>query len=150
MLNRNSSIAAGLLVLGTVCAGTAQAADVHWSVGINLPPVGTVISSGPVYYPSAPVIYAPPPPVVVQPAPVVVYRPAPPPMVVYRPAPPPVIVHPAPVYAPRYYGPGVIRTGWAVPVVRGGWHDGRPGYEHRHDRRDDWRDERRDERRHHH
>ncbi|MEO7708447.1 MAG: glutelin [Caldimonas sp.] len=44
-------------------AGAAHAGNVHWSVGVNLPPVATVISNGPVwgapaYYP-APVTYAP-------------------------------------------------------------------------------------------
>jgi hypothetical protein len=144
MLNRSSSIAAALLALGTVCAGSAQAADVHWSVGINLPAVGTVISNAPVYYPPAPVYY--PAPVVVQPAPVVVYRPAP---VVYHQAPPQVVYRPVPVYAPRYYGPGVIRTGWAVPA-HGGKHDGRHGNHGRHDQHGDRHDDHRGDRRQHH
>jgi hypothetical protein len=135
MLNRTSSIAAALLALGTVCAGSAHASNVQWSVGINLPAVGTVISNAPVYYPPAPVY--------VEPAPVVVYRPAPPPVVVYRPA-PQVVYRPAPVYAPRYYGPGVIRTGWAVPP-RAGWHD----RDHDHDHHDDRHDDRGDRRQHH-
>jgi hypothetical protein len=121
MFNRKTAFAAALLAVGTVAAGSAQAANVQWSIGINLPPVGTVISSAPVYQP-----YYEPAPVYVQPAPVVVYRPAP--VVVYR---------PEPVYAPRFYGPGVIRSGWAVPVYRG---------RHDHDRRD-WRDDRHDDRR---
>ena len=40
-----------------LCAGAAHAGNVHWSVGVNLPPVATVISNGPVwgapaYYPA--------------------------------------------------------------------------------------------------
>ena len=63
------ALAASAALLG---AGAAQAGNVHWSVGVNLPPVATVISNGPVwgapaYYP-APVTYAPP---VVYEAPVV-------------------------------------------------------------------------------
>lgn len=74
----------------TLVAGVAQASDkVYWSIGINAPHVGTVISNAPqrhhhvappvVYYP-APVVYHHPPAVVYQPVPV--YRPAP--VVVYR------------------------------------------------------------------
>ena len=63
------ALAASAALLG---AGAAHAGNVHWSVGVNLPPVATVISNGPVwgapaYYP-APVTYAPP---VVYEAPVV-------------------------------------------------------------------------------
>lgn len=135
MFNRKSSIAAALLALGTVCAGTAHAANVQWSIGINLPAVGTVISSEPVYQ-APPTYYVPAPvyapaPVYVEPAPVVVYRPVP--RVVYR---------PEPVYAPRYYGPGVVRAGWAVPGR--GWGPGYGHGHHDHDRHDDWRDGRDD------
>jgi hypothetical protein len=47
-----------------LCAGAAHAGNVQWSIGVNLPPVATVISNGPawgapVYYP-APVVYGPP------------------------------------------------------------------------------------------
>jgi len=54
------ALAASAALLG---AGAAHAGNVHWSVGVNLPPVATVISNGPVwgapaYYP-APVTYAP-------------------------------------------------------------------------------------------
>ena len=125
MFNRKSSIAAALLALGTVCAGTAHASNVQWSIGINLPPVATVIASEPVYYQAQPTYYEPAP-VYVQPAPVVVYRPAP--RVVYR---------PEPVYAPRYYGPGVVRAGWAVPGRGYGYGHGR---DHDHGRYDDRRD----------
>ena len=129
MVNRKSSIAAALLALGTVCAGTAHAANVQWSIGINLPQVGTVISSEPVYY-QAPQPYYAPEPVYVQPAPVVVYRAAP--RVVYR---------PEPVYAPRYYGPGVVRAGWVVPGR--GWGHGY-GHDRDHDRYDDRHDDHHD------
>jgi hypothetical protein len=70
-----------------LATGVARAGDVYWSVGVNLPPVGTVISNAPVYaapaaaYVPAPV-YVEPPPVVYRPAPVYV---APP--VVYRASP---------------------------------------------------------------
>jgi len=134
MFNRKSSIAAALLALGTVCAGTAHASNVQWSIGINLPPVATVIASEPVYYQAQPTYYEPAS-VYVQPAPVVVYRPAP--RVVYR---------PEPVYAPRYYGPAVVRAGWY-----GHDHDHRR-YDDRHDGRGDWHDDRGqpEPRRHHH
>jgi hypothetical protein len=131
MFNRKSAFAAALIALGTVAAGSAHASNVQWSVGINLPQVGTVISNAPVYQP-----YYEPAPVYVRPAPVVVYQPAPP--VIYRPA-PVVVYRPAPVYGPGYYGPGVIRSGWAVPSRH------RHGHYDRDDRRDDRRDGRRDE-----
>lgn len=124
MFNRKSAFAAALIALGTVAAGSAHASNVQWSVAVNLPPVGTVISSAPVYVPAP--VYAPAP-VYVRPAPVVVYRPAPPP-VVYAPA--PVVYRPVPVYAPGY---GVVRGGWAVPPR----HHHHYGYE-------GWRDDRRD------
>lgn len=75
------AFAAGAALLA---GGAARAADVHWSIGISLPPVATVISSAPVYgppvavYDPPPVVYAPPP--VVYRAPSVVYTPP----VVYR------------------------------------------------------------------
>ena len=56
------------LVLAAAAAATlftataANAGGVHWSVGINLPPVATVVSSGPAYYPcttSTPMTAAP-------------------------------------------------------------------------------------------
>jgi hypothetical protein len=146
MFNRKSSIAAALLAVGTVCVGTAHASNVQWSIGINLPPVGTVIASEPVYQ-AAPTYYAPAP-VYVQPAPVVVYRPAP--RVVYR---------PEPVYAPRYYSPAVVRAGWAVPVRGYGYGHGRDHDHDRYDNRHDHHDGRGDghwdrgqpePRRHHH
>ncbi len=145
MLNRKSVFAATLLALGSVCAGTAQASDVHWSVGINLPQVGTVISNAPVYRAPAPV-YVEPAPVYWEPAPVY-WEPAP--VVVYRPAPPPVVYRPAPVYAPGYYyGPSVVRANWVGPR-HGGWHDARWHHD-RDDRDDDRRDDHRDRDDRHH
>lgn len=97
-------------------AGAAQAANVHWSVGINLAPIGTVISNepyqgyGPVYAPEP--AYAPP----------VVYWPAP----VYYPSP---VYYAAPVQG--YYSPPavVVERPWGRPHHH--WdhrgHDGR-GY----------------------
>ena len=91
------ALAATALVL---CAGAARAGNVQWSIGVNLPPVATVISNGPVwapapvYYP-APVAYAPP---VVYEAPAVVY----PVYGVRRPI----------VYAPRYVERPYYRHDW--------------------------------------
>lgn len=95
--------ATGLLA----AAGAARAGDVQWSIGINFPAVGAVVSSAP------PVVYAPPQ-VVYAPAPVV-YAP---PRVVY--VPPPVVVRPVPVvYAPAYpYSKKKWRHG-----KHGRWHD---------------------------
>ena len=70
------ALAAGATLLAS---GAARASDVHWSIGINLPPVATVISSAPAYgppvavYAPAPVVYGPPP--VIYRAPSVVYAP---------------------------------------------------------------------------
>ena len=142
MFNRKTAFAATLLALGTVCAGTAHATDVHWSVGINLPQVGTVISNAPVYRAPVPV-YVQPAPVYWEPAPVYVEQE---PVVVYRQAPPPVVYRPAPVYAPGYYydyGPNVVRTNWVGPR-HDGWHDARWHHD-RHDR-DSRHDDRRDDR----
>lgn len=110
-------------------ATSAHAGGVSWSIGINTPVIGTVISNAPVYYEPA---YAP----AYAPAPVYapVYAPAP----VYRAVPrvayyPPALVYaPVPVVYPRFY-----------PRVGAGWrhdrdHDGRWDRGHRdHDRRDD-------------
>lgn len=82
MFNRKSAFAA-LVALGALTAGSAHAGNVQWSVSVNLPPVGTVVSNVPVYHAPAPVYHAPAPvyhvpaPVYHAPAPVVVYRPVP-------------------------------------------------------------------------
>ncbi|GAP36814.1 hypothetical protein [Piscinibacter sakaiensis] len=105
--------ALGVLALG-LGAGAAHAGGVHWSIGINLPSIGTVISNAPVYpaYVPAPV-YVPPP-------------------VVYRPA--PVVVSPGYYYGPP---PVVVDRRWGPP--RGEWHP----HHHRGYRDDRWgRDER--------
>lgn len=108
-----------LLAVVALGLGTslAHAGGVHWSIGINLPPIGTVISNAPVYYPPVP-YYEPP----------VVYRPAP----VYYTPPPAVIYRPV----PRYVAPPAYVVDRRGPVYRGGWahrdpggwrHDGRRG-----------------------
>ena len=83
-----------LLVLAAAAVATlfsataAHAGRVHWSVGINLPPVATVVSSGPAYYPAPYAYYG-----------ASAYFPEP----VYYSAP---TYYPAPVvYAPRIYAP---------------------------------------------
>jgi hypothetical protein len=78
-----------------MAAGTAHAGGVSWSVGINLPGIGTVISNAPVYVPAPVVVYQEPAPVVYQrPAPV--YAPAP---VIYQ-QPAPVVYETQRVYYP--------------------------------------------------
>ena len=127
------AVARTLMAVGTLAAlaaGSAHAADVHWSVGINAPiapgvAVGTVISNHGVW-------------------PVPVMAPAP----VYLPAPP---VYGPPVYGPPVYGTPVYAAPvYAPPVVYGApvWVGGRwarypmhhahphpvawrPGYDHR-------------------
>jgi len=49
-------ILVGLAASTLVATGAAQAGNVNWSIGINLPPVATYVSNGPSYYP-APVVY---------------------------------------------------------------------------------------------
>ena len=113
------------------CTGAAHAGShVYWSIGINVPPVGTVLSNAPVYAP-APVVYAPAA-VVYAPAPVV-YAPPPPrceqPRVVYQPV--PVVAYGG--WAPRgAYGRWQHEREWAGWRERGGDHE-----------REGWRDERR-------
>jgi hypothetical protein len=106
-------------------AGTAHAARVDWSIGINVPPVAAVVG-GPAYYPTpayynapgyydnAPAYYAPP-----VYAPPVVYAPRP---RIWLPPPPPL---------PRIgWGWGWDHRGWD----RRGWdhrgedHDGHAGW----------------------
>ncbi len=91
------SIARKLITIAALGLATswAHAGGVNWSIGINLPPIGTVISNAPIYHPGHAVPYY-------DPAPAVIYRPVP----VYRPA--PVYYSPSPVVvyrpAPRYIG----------------------------------------------
>ncbi|MEO7152371.1 MAG: hypothetical protein ABIX46_11775 [Burkholderiaceae bacterium] len=95
--------AATVLAAGAAHAGS----NVYWSIGLNAPGVGTVISNAPGYYDPAPV-YAYPPQVVYAPTPRVYY----PPQVEYAPSPrvyyPPQVVYerPAPIY---YQGARRIR-----------------------------------------
>ncbi|WP_280154968.1 hypothetical protein [Piscinibacter sp. XHJ-5] len=116
--------------------GAAQAGNVHWSIGISLPPVGTVISNvpAPVYAPAA--VYVPAP-VYVEPAPVYYVAP---PRVVYRPAPvyvaPPVVYRPVPavVYATGYHRyPHDRRDEYGTPYREGRWVPADPRRQH-HDR----------------
>ncbi|MGZ3442653.1 MAG: hypothetical protein ACXVDD_24195 [Polyangia bacterium] len=119
------------LVIAAAAAATlftATAANAHrvdWSIGINVPPVATVVSSGPVYYPAPtyttePVYYAPP-----------VYS-VPeyyPPRVVYAPR-------------PRLWLPPAPPLPWFVGHDR--WHhdggrDRDRGHDRHHDGRVDWR-----------
>jgi len=104
------------VVAALSAAGTAQANDVYWSIGIHQPGVHVGVSN------------APPAPVVVYPAPHVIHVP---PRVVY--GPPPVVVYPHPVY----------RTGWAPPGHAKHWH--KHGYRY-DDRRDHHYRDRRDDR----
>jgi hypothetical protein len=101
-------------------AGAAHAGgDVYWTIGIELPNVGTVISNAPQR------VHMPQP--VYVPAPVYVA----PPQVVYRQVP------------QAYYGPATIAYVRPMPgLVRFQPH----WIKHRHDRRD-WREARRDDRR---
>ena len=119
--------AAAAATLFTATAAHAGS-NVHWSVGINLPPVGTVISNGPAYYPapvySAPVYGAYYPEPVYYSAPAYSYYPAP---VYYAPR----------VYAPR---PRVYVAPVGRPYYGGHWrHPGRGHDKHPHGRRADWR-----------
>ena len=97
----------------------AAAQNVQWSIGINLPPVGAVITSPQVFGPP-PVIYAPPPRVVYAPPPRAVY--VPPPTIYYPPAQvvyqaPPRVVYGYPVYEDGYRG------GYDHGKGRGRWKD---------------------------
>jgi hypothetical protein len=120
--NMKRPLIIALAAAGTLlCAGAAHAGNVQWSIGVNLPPVATVISNGPVwapapvYYP-APVAYAPP---IVYEAPTVVY-----PAYGTR-LPRPIVYGPRIVERP-YYGTRYDWRGhpgrdarWVAPVYRG-------------------------------
>ena len=121
-------------VAGVLAAGAAQAgSNIQWSIGINAPPVATVISNGGYgYYAPAPV-YAYPPEVVYSPAPRAYY----PPEVVYSPAPrayyPPQVVYerPVPIY---FHGQRRMsdRDRDGIPD-RYDRYDNRQGYDRGHD-----------------
>lgn len=96
-----SLVLAAVTTAGALVATSANA-GVSWSVNVNTPIVGTVISGGPGYYGRGygdgyGRVYAPAP----------VYRVRPP--VAYYP--PAVVYSPVPVVYPRYYYPG-YRAGW--------------------------------------
>ena len=114
------------LVLAAAAAATlftataANAGGVNWSVGISLPPVATVVSNGPAYYP-APYYGAP------------AYYPEP----VYYSA-PAYSYDPAPVYyAPRVYAPRPWVRVAPRPYYYGGNWRGHDKYHH--GQRADWR-----------
>ena len=95
-----SLVLAAVTTVGALGATSANA-GVSWSVNVNTPVVGTVISGGPGYYDDGYArVYAPAPVYRVR-APIAYYPPA----VVYRPLP---VVYPR--YYPGYY-PG-YRAGW--------------------------------------
>lgn len=102
-----SLVLAAVTTAGALGA-TGANAGVSWSINVNTPVVGTVISGGPGYYGHGyrhgyGRVYAPAP--VYLPAPV--YYRARPPVAYYPPA---VVYGPVPVVYPRYY-PG-YRAGW--------------------------------------
>ncbi len=127
-----------------MCAGTAHAGGVSWSVGINLPGVGTVISNAPIYVPAPVVVYQEPAPVVVYQRPVPIYAPAP---VVYQ-QPPVAYLPPQLMYypAPRVFAPVPQQVVYVRPVPQ--WVQyghGRDGSRwNRGERR--WRHDQRDQR----
>jgi len=117
------------LVLAAAAAATlftataANASRVHWSVGINLPPVATVVSGGPGYYP-APAYYG-------APAYSAPYYPAP-----YYAAP---TYYPAPVYYAPRIGYAPRPRIWLPPRPHFGapWRGGHD--QQHHNGRVDWR-----------
>jgi hypothetical protein len=125
---RKTLALAAIGLAGVAATGAAQAGNVHWSIGINLPAVGIIGGNAPVYYPEPQAYY---------PAPRVVYAPPP---VVYR-APPRVVYRHAPVVVHQPYGHYRHHEG-----RHAGWRGDRDG---RGDR--DWRGgrgDRDDDRRH--
>jgi hypothetical protein len=111
-----------------LASGAASArTNVYWSIGINAPPIGTVVSNVPVYAPAP--LYVGPAPAYYEPAPVFAPAPvyAPSPRVVYRPVP---VVYGGYGYGGRYWDGRVNHWrhhhhGWrhdeyGAPY-RGGW-----------------------------
>ncbi len=155
----NKSLILALAAAGTLLsAGAAQASNVQWSVGINLPVPNLVITGGPVYqqplrsyraepvYAPEPVYYAPEP---------MYYAPEP----VYY-APEPVYYAPEPVYYPRQprwrhqyrQAPAPVPV-VSVPRYQPGWqpavyprHHDQRWEQRRHDRHDDRHEDRRNRR----
>ena len=104
-------------------ATAAEASRVSWSIGINVPPVATYVSSGPVWAP-APLRYAPPAVVYSTPAPL--YAPAPivydEPYVEYVDVAPSVGFYGAPiVVGPRHRFWAPPHRSYWVPGPRGHW-----------------------------
>ena len=141
----NKAVACVLVATATLAVGTARAGGVAWSIDINTPVIGTVISNAPAYrVPAYRVPVYAQAPIYVQ-APLYVQAPVPVYEVPYR------VIYPA-EYAADYQpvfrdGRDAYHPGYRpVPVlyVRDGgrrW----DRYDHHHDRRDDhWRE--RDER----
>lgn len=133
---KRSIVLAGIAAATLLAAGAAQAGNVNWSVGINLPPVTTYVSNGPDYYYPAPVY-----------APRRVYRE---PQPVYYVAPPRAYAHPHVWLPPLPPLPRLPPPPWA----HGGghhaghwdrgqrWNHDRQGRDDRHHdrgRRGDWR-----------
>ena len=108
------------LVTATTALGatSAHAGGVSWSIGINAPAIGAVVSNAPGYYYDDPYdAYGPAP--IYAPAPV--YRAAP--RVIYEPR--PIYYRPQPIVYPRYYPQwGHDRGRWDH---RDRGHDGRRG-----------------------
>lgn len=113
--------AAGVALALLAGAGTAQARDVYWSVGVNSPGVALGVSNGGYPYVAPAPMYVAPQPVYYQAPPPVYY--APPRPVYYA---PPVVVG-APVYGGYYRGGGHRHwrgdEGWRGDGWRGerGW-----------------------------
>lgn len=109
-----------LATAGAALVSPSAHAGVSWSIGINAPVLGAVVSNAPGYYYDEPV-YVPAPVY----APVPVYRAAP--RVIYEPR--PIYYRPQPIVYPRYYPAwGHDRGRWDHRGDRGGRdHDGRRG-----------------------
>ena len=107
-------------------ATAAQAGGVSWSVGVSVPPVATVVTSGPAWGPApvrvvpGAVVYSTP---AYAPAPIVYDEPYVAPYPVPYVAPGVAYWAPPVVVAPRYRYWGPHRGHWA-PVARGGWGHG--------------------------
>lgn len=97
------SIVLALAATAATLGATSAHAGVSWSIGINVPLVGAVVSNAPVYYdgPGYGSVYAQEPAYAPEPVyvPAPVYRAVP--RVDYYPA--PVYYRPVPVAYPRYY-----------------------------------------------
>ena len=121
---KRSLVLAAAAAAALLTATAANAGNVNWSVGISLPPIGTVVSSGPAYYPAP--YYG---------APTYSYYPQP----VYYSA-PAYSYYPAPVYyAPRVYAPRPRVVVAPRPYYGGHWNGHRGHDKYYHGRRSDWR-----------